>query len=190
MRLPDLDVTNLSEKQKVLYDRIAGRRGHVRGPFLLWLRSPELCDKVEGLGAFCRFESNLPERIRELSLLIAARQFDAQYSWAAHADKAVAAGVDEQAVQDLAHGKVPHFANRDETVFYNFAMELLTKHFVSDKNFSAALECFGERGMIDIIGCLGNYTMLAMLLNTFQVPLRDGIEPPFPDIENFSKKKA
>lgn len=189
MRLPDLDLETLTPRQRELYDRIGGRRGHVRGPFLLWIRSPELCDKVEALGAFCRFESDLNERIRELSLLIAARFFDAEYSWAAHADKAVAAGMSQQSVDDLAANKVPDFAHEDETVLYNFAMELLTDHFVSDKKFEAALAAFGERGLIDIIGCLGNFSMLAMLLNTFQVKLREGTKKPFVDVRNFTKVK-
>ena len=86
MRLPKL--SDLSPRQQEISDRISSRRGGTRGPFLVWLRSPELCEKVEALGAYCRFESGLDPRLRELSLLIAARHFDAQYSWNAHAGKA------------------------------------------------------------------------------------------------------
>jgi len=82
MRLPAL--TDLSDRQREISDRITARRGGTRGPFLVWLRSPDLCERVEALGAYCRFESALDPRIRELSLLIAARCFDAQYSWNAH----------------------------------------------------------------------------------------------------------
>ena len=76
MRLPE--VTTWSPRQQEISDRITARRGGTRGPFLVWLRSPELCEKVEALGAFCRFESALDPRLRELSLLIAARCYDAQ----------------------------------------------------------------------------------------------------------------
>ena len=82
MRLPAL--TALTPRQQEISDRISSRRGGTRGPFLVWLRSPELAEKVEALGAYCRFESSLDLRLRELSLLIAARHFDAQYSWNAH----------------------------------------------------------------------------------------------------------
>src|SRR6516162_7882086 len=119
MRLPAL--TELSPRQQEISDRISSRRGGTRGPFLVWLRSPELCEKVEALGAYCRFESALNERLRELLLLIAARHFDAQYSWNAHSKKAVAAGVSAQAVQELAENKVPAFASQDEQVLYAFA---------------------------------------------------------------------
>src|SRR6266487_1074669 len=78
---------DVASRQHEISDRITARRGGTRGPFLVWLRSPELCEKVEALGGYCRFESALDPRIRELSLLIAARHFDAQYSWNAHVGK-------------------------------------------------------------------------------------------------------
>ena len=40
MRLPALK--DLSSRQQEISDRIAGRRGGTRGPFLVWLRSPDL----------------------------------------------------------------------------------------------------------------------------------------------------
>jgi 4-carboxymuconolactone decarboxylase len=40
---------------------------------------------------------------------------------------------------------------------------------VSDETFAAALKEFGEVGLVEVIGSLGNYSMFAMLLNAFQV---------------------
>src|ERR1700689_1797667 len=71
MRLPPL--TELTPRQQEVSDKIAAKRGATRGPFLIWLRSPELAEKVDALGAYCRFDSGLNERLRELSLLIAPR---------------------------------------------------------------------------------------------------------------------
>jgi hypothetical protein len=76
--------------------------GATRGPFLIWLRSPELAAKVDALGAYCRFEASINERLRKLSLLIAARHFDAQYSWNAHHKKAIEAGVTADSIKELA----------------------------------------------------------------------------------------
>jgi 4-carboxymuconolactone decarboxylase len=179
MRRPAL--TAMSPRQQEISDRITSRRGGTRGPFLVWLRSPELCEKVEALGAYCRFESSLDLRLRELSLLIAARHFDAQYSWNAHVGKAIEAGVSRESLQALAEHKEPGFTRRDEEVAYQFSTEILGEHFVSDATFAAALEEFGEQGVVDLIGSLGNFSMLAMLLNTFQVDLQP-VEPPFPDV--------
>ena len=185
MRLGPLG--KLSPEQAELSERIAARRGGTRGPFLVWLRSPGLCDRVEALGAYCRYESALPPRLRELSLLIAARHFDAQYSWNAHVDKAIAAGVAADALDRLARKQQPRFDALDEDLLYRFATEVLSEHFVSDETFTAGLREFGERGLVDLIGSLGNFAMLAMLLNTFQVDLQPGREPPFPDVRGFGR---
>jgi 4-carboxymuconolactone decarboxylase len=184
MRLPKL--TDLSPRQQEISDRITSRRGGTRGPFLVWLRSPELCEKVEALGAFCRFESSLDPRLRELSLLIAARHWDAQYSWNAHVGKAADLGVSRESLTALAEHREPHFTSKDEDVVYRFSSEILGDHFVSDATFAAALAELGEQGIVDLIGSLGNFSMLAMLLNACQVDLQ-AVEPPFPDVRGYEK---
>src|SRR6266566_2856607 len=160
MRLPAL--TELSDRQREISDRITARRGGTRGPFLVWLRSRELC------------------------VLIAARHFDAQYSWNAHVGKAAELGVSREALTELAEGKEPQFGARDEQVAWRFSTEILRDHFVSDETFAAALGEFGEAGLVDLIGSLGNYSMLAMLLNAFQVDLQP-VEPPYPDVRGYAK---
>jgi 4-carboxymuconolactone decarboxylase len=187
MRLPAL--TSLSPRQQEISDRISSRRGGTRGPFLVWLRSPELCEKVEALGAYCRFESALDPRLRELSLLIAARHFDAQYSWNAHVGKAADLGVSRDALIALAERREPDFGQPDEQIAYRLATEILGAHFVSDDTFGQAVAVLGEQGVVDLIGCLGNFAMLAMLLNTFQVDLQP-VEPPFPDVRGFGRVPA
>ncbi len=185
VRLPALG--DLTERQAEISARITAKRGGTRGPFLVWLRSPDLCERVDELGADCRFESALPERLRELSLLMAARHFDAQYSWNAHSEKAIAAGLDPQVIRDLAEKRTPTFANDADKAFYDFCSQVLDDHFVDDATFAAALAEFGEQGLVDTIGCLGNFSMLAMLLNTFQVDLQSDREPPFPDIRGYAR---
>ena len=185
MRLPAL--TELTPRQQEVSDAIAAKRGATRGPFLIWLRSPELAEKVDALGAYCRFDSGINERLRELSLLIAARHFDAGYSWNAHHKKAIEVGVSAEAIKELASNEVPHFTHADEQLLYAFATQVLGQHFVDQETFDAALAEWGEAGVVDIIGSLGNYSMLAMLLNTFQVDLKPGDPEPFPDVRGFAK---
>ncbi|WP_019927651.1 carboxymuconolactone decarboxylase family protein [Nocardia sp. BMG111209] len=190
MRLPIIDAAEMTERQQEIASRIAGRRGAVRGPFRVWLNSPELCEKVEALGAFCRFESSLPPHLRELSLLLAARNWDAQYSWNAHVDKAVESGVPAEVVRAIAENREPDFDNDADTAFYRFATEVLRNHFVRDETFAAALAHFGAQGLVDTIGALGNFTMLGMCLNAFQVDLQAGRTPPFPDIRGYARVSA
>lgn len=187
MRLPTPD--RLSPRQQEVSEAIARRRGGVGGPFRIWLRSPELCEKVEALASYCLSgESALPARLRELALLVTARHWDAQHSWIAHADKAIAAGVDPAALDRLAAGGEPGFPRSDDELLYQFATQVLGRHFVSDDTFAAALELLGERGLVDLIGALGNFSMQAMLLNAVELELPPDREAPFPDLSGFGRQ--
>lgn len=186
MRLGPLN--DLTPEQAELAERIARRRGGVPGPFQVLLRSPQLGSIAESLGTYCMASSALPVRLRELALLVVARRFDAQHSWNAHAGKAAECGIDPGAIARLARGEHPGFPDADDDLLYRLADEILTSHFVSDETFAAGLARFGETGLVDLIGCLGNFVLLAMLLNTFQVDLQPDREPPFPDIEGFARR--
>jgi len=190
MRLPVLGPEEMNERQQELSARITERRGGVRGPFRVWLQSPELCERVESLGAFVRFESCLPKHLRELTLLMAARHWDAQYSWNAHVNTAIEAGIPEAAVEAIAERREPVFPDAADQAFYAFCHELLELHFVTDGTFAAAHKHFGSQGLVDAVGSLGNFSMLAMCLNAFQVDLQPGRKPPFPDIRGYARVAA
>jgi 4-carboxymuconolactone decarboxylase len=185
MRLPKLSPEQYSPAQKELADRIVAKRGAIRGPFLCWLHSPELGGRVESLGTFVRFGCSLPEKLSEFSILIASRYWDSQDSWLAHVDKAIAAGLPSEVAQAVAEKRVPAFKAEDEKVFYQFCKEILEDHFVSDDTFAAAQNLFGNHGVVDIIGCLGTFTMMSFCLNACQVDLDPTKKPPFADIRNF-----
>ncbi len=187
MRLPVIAADEMTPRQQEVAARVAGRRGEVRGPYRVWLNSPELCEKVDALGAFCRFESSLPLRLRELSLLLAARHWDAQYSWNAHVDKAIESGIPAAALEAIAERREPEFDRPEDAAFYRFCRELLTEHFVSEATFREAEDHFGAEGLVDAVGALGNFSMLGMCLNAFQVDLQADRTPPFPDIRGYER---
>jgi 4-carboxymuconolactone decarboxylase len=190
MRLPVLTDEEMTPAQQEVAARIAGRRGAVRGPFRAWLHSPEMCERAESLGAFARFDCSLPKHLRELTLLMAARNWDAQYSWNAHVHQAIEAGIPEAAVKAIAQKREAVFDSEADQIFYRFCREVLEEHFVTDETFAAAHEHFGSKGLVDTIGALGNFTMLGMCLNTFQVDLQADKEPPFPDIRGYGRVGA
>ncbi|GAA1704447.1 carboxymuconolactone decarboxylase family protein [Microbacterium sediminicola] len=188
MRVGTIPLETMVGKQRELADRIIAKRGKIGGPFKVWLNSPELCDRVEALGAFVRFECSMPERVREYALLVAARYFDAQYSWMSHVDHAIETGVPADAVRALAAWEDPDFGEDVELrVFHDFAVELLSTHFVSDETYARMSEVFTDEQLVDAIGLLGNYTLLSMCLNTFQVDLNPDKPAPFADVAGYGK---
>jgi len=178
-RLLPLSKTDMSEAQRRVYDAIvAGPRGGVRGPFDALLRSPGLADRMQKLGACVRFETSLAPRLSELAILVTARHWGAQYEWYAHRRLAEQAGLAPEIADAIAAGRRPAALDPDEAAVYDFARELHETKNVGDAAWGAALERFGERGVIDLIGTCGYYTLVSMVLNATRHPLPEGVAPP------------
>jgi 4-carboxymuconolactone decarboxylase len=182
-RFKVLGESDMNGAQRKVYKEIAsGPRGGVRGPFNALLRSPELADRAQ-LGETVRFGSSLPERLMEFAILITARHWTAQYEWHSHHAHALKAGLAPQLAADLARGKRPARMKGDEAAVYDFCSELQEKKSVSDSAFEAAVDQFGERGVVDLIGVTGYYTMVSMVLNVDRHPLPGGAPAPLPPLE-------
>ena len=166
-----------ADQLKVYRELMAGPRGGVRGPFNALMRSPVLIDRVQKLGEFLRFESSIPARLNEFAILITARHWNAQYEWFAHLPHALKGGLQPEVAADLAQGKRPANMQEDEAIVYDFCTELHVKKSVSDAMFATAVKKFGERGVVDLIGVSGYYTLVSMVLNVDRHPLPDGVEP-------------
>ena len=61
---------------------------------------------------------------------------------------------------------------------YDFVSELLATGQVSDAAFARVKATFGERGVMDLVGAVGYYSLVSMVLNVARVPLPAGVEPP------------
>ena len=183
-RFKPLAETDMTDAQRKVYREIAGGpRGGVRGPFNALLRSPELADRVQKVGEYLRFQSSLPARVNEFAILITARHWGAQYEWYAHHTLALKAGLSAEIAAALAQGRRPAGMSDDEAAVYDFCKELHEKNSVSDAAYEALLQRFGERGVIDLIGVCGYYTLVSMVLNVARHPLPEGVPAPLPELK-------
>jgi 4-carboxymuconolactone decarboxylase len=174
-RFKPLKWDEMTPEQKTMMEHlVAGERRGAGGPFNVLLRSPEMGDLVQQFGASMRFHSSLPRKLNEMAIIITARHWTAQYEWNAHRAAAAQAGLNEAIIQSIAAGKRPASMDADETIIYNFSTELLNKHEVSDAIFKVTKDKFGEKGVVDLIGVMGYYQLVSMLLNVDRYPLPSG----------------
>ena len=59
-------------------------------------------------------------------------------------------------------------------MIYDVAKSLHEGHGVSKPLYDEAVKLLGDRGIVEIIGLCGYYTMVSMTLNTFEFELPDG----------------
>ncbi|MEW6690295.1 MAG: carboxymuconolactone decarboxylase family protein [Pseudomonadota bacterium] len=171
-RFKRLGEGEMSDAQRAAYRAIVeGPRGDARGPFNALLRSPELAEHAQKLGAYVRFRSSLPAKLNELAILVTARYWSAQFEWYAHAQLAEQAGLAAEVISEISRKERPKNLSKEETAVYDFATELHEKKEVSDATFAAVKDVFGEKGIIDLIGACGYYTLVSMVLNVERTPV-------------------
>jgi 4-carboxymuconolactone decarboxylase len=171
VRPPNIDPDSLSAEQKRVHDVIvAGPRGRVEAPLAVWLHSPELAEKAQALGAFCRFGTSLPPRLSELAIVVTAAHWQAGYEWSVHAPIAVRSGLGEAAVEAIREGKEPCFTMEDEAVVFTFSSELLTRRCVSSDTYEKAVSILGTTATIELVGILGYYGLISMTICAFEIP--------------------
>lgn len=151
------------------YDSIAESRGHVRGPFSVLLNSPDLAGRVGRLGAYVRYEGDLPDEDREVAILATARAVDCPYEWAAHAPIAREVGVPESVIDGIADRAETAAMAAPAATVVAYAREILGDHAVSDATFARARDRYGEVGVVELTATIGYYAMLACVLNAFEV---------------------
>lgn len=166
-----------AEQKKAAADILAGPRGHLVGPFIPLLRSPEFMNWLQRTGEYLRFNSALEPRLSELAVLITARHWSQQFEWYHHRTIAEKAGLKPAICDALAEGRRPAQMAEDEAAIYDFLDELIRTRTVSDPTWAQAARLFGEKGIIDMIGLHGYYSMLAMILNASHAPLPEGAKP-------------
>ncbi len=179
-RLQELTSETMTPEQRRVADAIqTGPRGAgLRGPFNALLRSPDLADAVQKVGEYVRFKSSIPPRLNELAIIIAGRRWTAQYQFYAHRRLALQAGLKAEIANSIAEGQRPTGMDADETIVYDFATELLNTGQVSDATYQSTLARFRERGVIDLVGAVGYYSMVSLVLNVAEVPLPEGESHP------------
>ncbi len=165
------------DQQRVAQAVATGPRGGLRGPFHALLRSPELADRVRHLGDYVRFESIVPGRLRELAILLVARFWSSHYEWNAHRKHAAAAGLDPAVAEAIEIGKRPDKLSPDETLVYDLVTELLHNKDISDATFAAARERLGDQMLIELIGTVGYYGFISLVLNASRTPVAQGEKP-------------
>jgi 4-carboxymuconolactone decarboxylase len=185
-RFPPLAPQQMTPEQKALMDNVASGQiqGSTRGQFSVLLRSPAVAEGIMRYGEYVRFHSTLPAKLNELATLIVARFWTSQFPFVAHHKAATQAGLNESIVTAIAEGKRPASMQKDEEVVYNFVTGLLKTTQISDANFSAAKDLLGERNMVELLGVIGHYQIVSMVLNTDRYPLPEGQQPELKPLAN------
>ena len=175
LSLPD---SPTPEQAAVIAEVVSGKRGKVPGPMIGWLPNPELARRAQRLGELLRYDTSLEPVLSELAILICARHWTSHYEWTAHKPIALKAGLDPRTIADIAaRRKQPFLRGAREEAVHAIASTLLAQTKISDALYVHGVATLGERGIVDLVGILGYYSLVALTLNAFELGLPEGHAP-------------
>ena len=175
MRLKLLTHDEMNDSQRAIYEEsIASKRGSPPPPMMAWLNSPDMAVHATRLGAFLRYDTTMPAKLSEIAILVTARHWTSHYEWYAHKRLALKGGMDPKIIDDIRDRRTPTFDDPKGRMIYDVAKSLHEGHGVSKSLYDEAVKVLTERGIVEVIGLCGYYTMVSMTLNTFEFGLPEG----------------
>ena len=176
-RFRPLTYEQMTPEQKTMTDHALAGRGPV-GMFNIAVRNADAGDLLFAMGDRVRFHMSVPDKLKEMAIILTARYWGAQFEWLAHRQAAVQAGLSEDKVKAIAEGRRPVGMSADEEAVYNFITELFKTRRVSDNTFAAVRNSVGERGVVDLLASAGFYQIVSMFMNVDRLPMANANQKP------------
>ena len=184
-RLRHLHHDELDAPGLAVWDLIVSTRGsHVitpddtlSGPFNAFLHAPEAGGHAAALGAALRYHTSLGQRLTEVVIITVASRWKAEFEWWAHSRVARENGVPDAVVDAISRGEEPPFTADDERIVYTAAHEISHTGQLSQASYDAASKLLGETGVVELVALCGYYSLISFMLNSFGIPLPDGVQP-------------
>ena len=186
-RLPGLRPEELTDDQRRVYDSIAGGDrardasfrlteddGSLVGPFSTLLLSPAVGDALQSVGSAIRFGCGLSPMVREVAILAVAAHWRSAFEWWAHEPIARRSGLSDDQIRTLYANGTPSFDDEATAAAHALCRTLLAGQHPDDEIFGAARDAFGEGGVMELVTLVGYYSLLAQLMDTFNVGVPAG----------------
>ena len=166
-----------------IYDRLNDPKGGslvgLRGPGGIRLHSPRLAELSRPVNQYLRNGAGFAPHIRELAILVDAREVESRFEWVAHEAEALKEGVARATLAIVRDKKPANGVPETQAVVIALGRELFGARKLSSETFAAAHRIFGPRQLVDLIALMGEYSATASLLAAFDIQLHPGAKAPW-----------
>lgn len=183
-RLPLPKREDLTEDARKLYDRAvdpkSGSIKGLRGPGGIKLYSPKVSELGQPLTRYLRWESGFDGKIRELAILVTAREVDSVFEWQAHEPEALKEGVPQSTIDIIKHRRPTDGLAEPDKIIIDLGREIFVARKVAPQTFARAKQQFGAKALVDLVSLMGNYAGTAALLCAFGMEIEPGDQQLLP----------
>ena len=174
-RVPYVSRDDLDSKGQQIYDQIRQDRNtdEVALQFRALLNSPEAAGHLTSMGAQLRFQSSMPENLKELAIILVAREWNSDIEWTGHAVLAARAEVSDASIESI-RTRNPGNLTGEEATIAQVVHEMVQDKQLSDETFAAAHSAYGDRGVVDLTLTIAYYSALALAQIALKLEMAPG----------------
>mgnify|MGYP003339923655 CR=1 FL=1 len=183
-RLPLVRREDLDEQGRRAYDAVVDPASRLRaqlvGPAGIWLHIPQLSPHIREVNWHLRNRSVIPAGLAELAILVVTREMGGQTEWTAHEPPARKGGIAPEIIDIVKYRKPVAGIPEKESVIIAMGREIFQRHHVSSETYARAIAAFGQKGVVDLVMLMANYTMTTVITHAFDQHLRPDLTPLLP----------
>ena len=183
MRLSLPNREDLDDVGKQAYDRGAKPGASIaglQGPAGIQLFSTKSAAMVSGINRYLRYEAGFTGHVREVAILITAREMDSQFEWVAHEPEALKEGVPQNVIDIIKYRRSTEGIDETDALIIELGRQLWRDHKVKSETFARLKAIFGPNKLVELVMLMGNYAGTAALLTAVDMQLHAGKKPLLP----------
>ena len=178
-RIQHVPKSQWTAEQDKLLTPWKGPDGSVINVFTTLANSPKFMEAWNPFGLYVLRGQTLPPRDREILILRIGWLCRAEYEFGRHRIVGKRVGLTDEEIDRIPEGaKATGWSAFDATLI-RATDELYYNSFITDTTWNALAQRYNQEQLVDVVGTVGQYTLVSMLLNTFGVQLEPGV-PGYP----------
>jgi len=126
--------------------------------------------------------TELNPRFRELAVMRVARLCVCRYEWTQHVPIATEAGLSQEELKNIDRWRDSDLFNKEDKIILAFAEEVARDHQPSANTFAEASMFLNHTSLVELTTAIGYWSMIANLINTFQVDIEEDLVPEHGDL--------
>jgi 4-carboxymuconolactone decarboxylase len=165
------------EENRKAFDAVLGgsTTAGFQGPAGISFYSPKAGRFATAFNGTLRANGGLDGRLRELAILVSARESESAFEWTAHEAIARKEGLAADVIAVVRDRKPVTGLGEREAAIIQLGREAIVRHKVSPETYARANRLFGTEVVVNICFLMGDYLMTALLLHTFDQQLPPGV---------------
>lgn len=170
----DFNPDTLSSEDRALYNALVAKRkskgAPFGGPYAALMNHPQLCEKIEALGFYLKFNGHLSRDVYQFVVLAVAKETGSEFEWQDHLHHATLSGLPQNVIEEL---RLRGIKEAEYPEPYKQAAHILkaTLNFqnIPDKVQQEAISRYGMQGFIEVVVLSGFYQMFSQINSAFEV---------------------